>query len=68
MDNAGNKNKGKGNGAGLEWESQSHRFADGFIITHAHYFVTDTQHDYGLGNCRTMSSIMIKLELRVVYF
>ena len=51
---SGNKNKGKGNGAGLAWESQSHCFADEFLITHAHYFGTDTQHDYSQGNCRTI--------------
>ena len=38
----GNRNKGKGNGAGLARESQSHCFADGFLIIHAHFFVTDT--------------------------
>ena len=32
----GNKNKGKGNGAGLASESQSHYFADDFLIAHAH--------------------------------
>ena len=42
----GIKIKGKGNGAGLAWESQSHCFADEFVITHAHSFGTDTQHDY----------------------
>ena len=41
---AGNKNKRKGNGAGLAWESQSHCFADEFLITHVHSFCTDTQH------------------------
>ena len=50
----GNKNKGKGNGAGLAWESQSHCFADEFLITHAHSFGSDTQHDYSQGNCRTI--------------
>jgi len=30
--------------------------------THTLAFGTDTQHDYSQGNCRTMSSIMIKLE------
>ena len=58
----GNKNKGKGNGAGLTWESQSQCFADEFGITNAHSFGTDTQHDYHQGHCRTMSSIIIKLE------
>ena len=58
----GNKNKGKGNGAGLAWESQSHCFADEFVITHAHSFGSDTQHDFSQGHCRTMSSIIIKLE------
>ena len=59
----GNKNKGIGNGVGLAWESQSHCFADEFVIyTHAHSFGTDTQHDYSQGNCRTMSSIIIELE------
>ena len=57
----GNTNKEKGNGAGLVLESQSHCFADEFVITHAHFLV-DTQHDYSQGNCRTMSSIIIKLE------
>jgi len=28
---------------------------------------TDTQHDYSQGNCRTMLSIIIKLEYRVVF-
>ena len=59
---SGNKNKGKGNGAGLAWECQSHWFADEFLITHAHSFGTDTQHEYSQENCRTMSSIIIKLE------
>ena len=36
----------KRNGAGLVWESQSHCFADEFVITHAHSFGTDTQYDY----------------------
>ena len=54
--------KERGNGGGLAWESQSHCFADEFGITHAHSFGTDTQHDYSQGNCRTMSSIIIKLE------
>ena len=58
----GNKNKGKGNGAGLAWKSQSHCFADEFVITHAHSFGSDTQHDFSSGNCSTMSSIIIKLE------
>ena len=58
----GNKNKGKGNGAGLAWEGQSHCFADEFVFTQAHSFGTDTQHDYSQGNCRTMLSIIIKLE------
>jgi len=54
--------KGKGNSAGLAWKSQSHCFADKFGIIHAHSVNTDTQHDYSQGNCRTMSSIIIKLE------
>ena len=58
----GNRNKGKGNGAGLEWESQSHCFADKFGKPYTHSFGTDTQHDYRQGNCRTMFSIIIKLE------
>ena len=58
----GNRNKGKGNGAGLAWESQWHCFADELSITYTHSFDTDTQHDYNQGNCRTMSSIIIKLE------
>ena len=37
---------GKGNGAGLVRESQSHRFADEFVITHAHSFGADTKRDY----------------------
>ena len=41
----GNKNKGNGNGAGLAWESQPYCFADGFLITDAHSFGTDTQTD-----------------------
>ena len=44
----GIKIKGKGNGAGLAWESQSHFFADGFVITHAHSFGTGIQHDYAV--------------------
>jgi len=62
MLSAGNKNKGKGNGTGLAWESYSHSLADEFVITHTHSFGTDTQHDYSQGNCRTISSIIIKLE------
>ena len=54
-----NKNKGKGDDAGLAWESQSHCFADEFVITHVHSFGTDTQHDYSQGNCRIMLSIII---------
>ena len=50
----GNKNKGKGNGAGLAWKSQLHCFANEFLITHGHFFVTDTQHDFRQGNCRTI--------------
>ena len=46
----GNKNNGKGNGAGLAWESQTHCFADEFIITHAHSNGTDTKHEYSQGN------------------
>ena len=53
----GNRNKGKGNGAGLAWERQSH-----FVISHAYTFGTDTQHDYSQEKCRTMSSIIIKVE------
>ena len=48
--------------AGLAWESQSHCFADEFVITHATSFGADTQHNYIQGNCKTMSSIIIKLE------
>ena len=44
------------------WHGQSHPFADEFVITHAHSFGTDTQHDYSQRNCRTMSSIISKLE------
>jgi len=62
VNDTGNKNKWNGNGAGLAWESQSHCLADEFVITHAHSFGTDTQPDYSHGNCRTLSSIMIKLE------
>jgi len=59
----GCRNKGKGNGAGLAWESQSHCFADKFGIPYTHSFGTDTQHDYcSQGNCRTMLSIIFKLE------
>ena len=60
----GNRNKGKGNGAGLAWESQSHCacFADKLGKLYRHSFGTDTQHDYSQGNCRTMMSIIIKLE------
>ena len=56
----------KGNGAGLAWESQSHCFADEFGMPYTHSFGTDTQHNYSQGNCRAMSSIIIKLEERVV--
>ena len=62
-----NKNEGKGNDADLAWESQSHCFASEFVITHAHSYGPDTQHEYSQGNCRPMSSIIIKLEYRVVY-
>ena len=63
----GNRNKGKENGAGMAWESQSHCYADEFGIPYTHSFGTDSQHDYSQGNWRTMSSIIIKLEKRVVY-
>ena len=59
---AGNRNKGKGNSAGLAWESQSHCFKDEFGIPYTHPFGIDTLHDYSQGNCRTMSSIINKLE------
>ena len=59
----GNRNKGKGNGAGLAWESQSHCFADKFGKPYTHSFGTDTQQR----NCRTMFSIIIKLEWQLVY-
>ena len=59
---SGNRNKGKGNGAGLAWESQSHCFADEFGIPYIHSSGTDAQHDYSQGNCRTIMSIIIKLE------
>ena len=52
----------KGNGAGLAWESQSHCFADKFGKPYTHSYGTDTQHDYSQGSCRTMLSIIIKLE------
>ena len=54
--------KGKGNGAGLAWESESHCFADQYGNPYTYSFGTDTQHDYSQGNCRTMLSIIIKLE------
>ena len=63
----GKRNKGKGNGAGLARESKSHCFADKFGKPYTHSFGTDTQHDYNQGNCRTMSSIIIKLKNRIVY-
>ena len=40
MNKSGNTNKGKGNGAGMAFN----------IITHAHSFGTDTQHDYSQGS------------------
>ena len=43
-------------------KSQSHCFAEEFVITHAYSFGKDTHHDYRQGNWRTMSSIIIKLE------
>ena len=54
------KNKGKGNG--LVWHEKASRAADEFVITHTHSFDTDAQHDYSQGNCRTMLSIINKLE------
>ena len=60
--NPGNRNKGKGNGAGVPWESQPHCFVGKFGNPYTHSFGTDTQHDYSHGNCRTFSSILIKLE------
>jgi len=33
-----------------------------FVVTHAHSFGTDTQHEQSQENCRTMSSIIIKLD------
>ena len=62
MVSPGNRKKGKGNGAGLARESQSHCFADKFDKFYSHSFGTDTQHDYSQGNCRTMLSLIIKLE------
>ena len=37
-------------------------FADQYGKLHTHSFGTDTQHDYSQGYCRTMLSIIIKLE------
>ena len=50
----GNKNKEKGNDSGLAWLRESHCYADEFVITQAHSFGTDTQHDNSQGNCRTI--------------
>ena len=55
---AGNKNKGQRERKWRYEKASRRRFG----ITHAHSFGTDTQHDHSLGNCRTMSSIIIKLE------
>jgi len=48
----------------LVWHEkvQSHCFTDDFVITHAHSLGADTQHDYSQGNCRTMSSNVIKFK------
>ena len=62
----GNKNKGKGNGAGLAWESQSHCFADEIVFNHAHFYGTDTKHDYSQGNCRTIAWITSSLLYTVI--
>ena len=55
----------------LVWSEKASRAAlqtsSLLVITHSHSFGTDTQHDYSQGNCRTMSSIIIKLEQQVVY-
>ena len=60
----GNTNrKGKWHWCGM----RKHCFANEFVITNAHSFGTDTQNDYSQGNCRIMSSIIIKLVERVVY-
>ena len=53
-----NKIKGKGNGAGLARESQRIRVP---YYTRTLLVQTHT-HDYSQGMCRTMSSIIIKLE------
>ena len=61
----GNKNKGKGNDIGLAWDSQVHCFADRFFISHAHFFVTDTQHNNSVKEIvQKMSSIIMKLEIK----
>ena len=49
----------------MAWESQWHCFADGFLITHAHFLVQTPPLDYAQEKCRTMSST--KLEKWVVY-
>jgi len=47
----------------LVWHEKASRTAlQASSILHEHSFGTDTQHDYSQGYCRTMSSIMIKLE------
>ena len=51
----------------LVWHEKASRFADEFGIPYTNSFGTDTQQDYSQGNCRTMSSIIIKPEKRVVY-
>jgi len=54
----------KGKEIALLWHEKASRTAlqtkYGNLYTHS--FGTDTQHDYSQGNCRTMLSILIKLE------
>jgi len=54
----------KGNEIALVWHEKASRTAlqTSTLKTNTHSFGADTQHDYSQGNCRTVLSIIIKLE------
>jgi len=53
----------KGKEFALVWHEKASRTAlQTSSVNLTHSFGTDTQHDYSQGSCRTMLSIIIKLE------